>query len=483
MTLRVFERCFPALLAVFVLSVSLYHFTTSPGFWFDEGIIAQVSNNIALRGIYGIQTAPDVFYTENFWITTGYTLVFPVALFLKIFGVSVWAARIAPFLYLIGFVIVSYFFVKAMYGFRMAAFASLLVATFNPLYGNGKAVLGEIPGLFWLVLGGLFFLYFEKSKKKPFLFAAALAWGMCVSTKPYYALFIPSAVFLALYLLFWQKSISYRTFFLSAGTFAAPVILWLFFALGLSATGDSVRILLYFLNSYGAASFEPLRNLFRFVSESTPAHFTILSVTIIAAWLIQRRREASSPLFYAFFIFIALSFLWYLKTPGWYRYFFSVHVLVLLLFPAAADAVASRIAVWARMPNAGRALGITAVGALILFQAGFLLFHYDDFYGADALAVGDYLKAVLPPSASVFVVSKPELAFLIDGANIYQYIYINPNLAIGENRLVTMPVDFIVGGISGDPFIEENRFVIGMQYERLRTFGHYAVYKNRMLEL
>src|SRR3989344_2486187 len=114
MMVRVFERYFPALLAVFILSVSLYHFETSPGFWFDEGIIAQAARSIALHGTYGIPVAPEVFSTNNFWITTGFPLVFPIAFFLKLFGVSVVAARLAPLLYLVGFVILSYFFIKKL---------------------------------------------------------------------------------------------------------------------------------------------------------------------------------------------------------------------------------------------------------------------------------------------------------------------------------------------------------------------------------
>ena len=467
---------------VFVLALASYHFTTSPGFWFDEGIIAGVAKNIALYGVYGTQVAPNSFFTNNFWITNNFPVAFPVAAFFKILGVSIWTARLTPLFYLLGFVCVAYFFVKKIYGFKAAVLASLLLITFNPLYGNGKAVLGEVPGLFWLILGGLLYLYYEGNKKVPFLLAAALSWGIAVSTKAYYLVFIPSTIFLAFFLLFRKKSINYKFFFVPAVFFSLPILLWIFLAFNFNHFSFATlkNSVSYFLNSYGVSSFEPFKNLFRFVSESTPIHFTFLSIFIFAAWVIRRKKKAETlPLVYALFIFIALSFFWYLKTPGWYRYFFSIHLLVILLFPAAFNEVTGKIGIVLKKENYTRWAGTGIMASLILFQAGFLFFHYDDFYSTDVFQLKGYVEENIKLDASIFVASKPEVAFMLKNKNLYQYIFISENLKIGENVIGKVPVGYVITGSGDDPFVLKNADDIDKSYNLVYAVGHYRIYKLR----
>jgi 4-amino-4-deoxy-L-arabinose transferase-like glycosyltransferase len=67
-----------------------------------------------------------------------------------------------------------------------------LVATFAPLYGNGKNVLGEVPGLLFVLLFLLCVRYIEsgKSTERLFLFAG-LMLGLAVVTKPIFLLLLP----------------------------------------------------------------------------------------------------------------------------------------------------------------------------------------------------------------------------------------------------------------------------------------------------
>lgn len=474
------KKYFWMFILIAVPAIGLWNFQTSPGFWFDEGIIAQAAKNIAERGIYGIQVAPEQFYTDNFWITTSYSLIFPVALFIKIFGASVWSARMASLLYLTFFVFISYFFIKKLYGFKIAVLSSSLLATFSPLYGNGKAVLGEVPGLFWLIFGALAYLAYQDNKERKFLFLSTLFWGIGASTKPYYLLFGLSVLFILIFLWLVQKTVNLKTVILFCVIFSLPIFLWLYLSFDFSSWHKFQDTFSFFLNSYGASSFEPLKNLLRFVTESTPIHFTFLIIFIFAALFMQKGGLLNTPsVVTGFLIFIFVSFLWYLKTPGWYRYFFSIHVLAILFFPASLTAVAERAGVFFKKEKIVKTLGEAIIGALIIFQAGFLVINYNQFYNDSLLRFKEYAEKNIPENSSVFIVNLPEAAFLLNYKNLYQYIFINENLAI-KSDIKEYPTDYIIANSSDDKFIFENKNLIDFEYVLEQKIGRYAVYKKNI---
>ncbi len=473
-----YKKYFWLMIGVLALFIALYHFDTAPGFWFDEGIASQVAKNIAFNGIYGTQIAPNIFYENNFWVTINYPVVVPTALFLKLFGVSVWAARLTSLFYLVGLTLVSYFFIKKLYGFKSAVLSSILLVTFLPFYGNGKAVLGEVPGLFWLISGSLLFLYFYDRGQSVFLFGAAVSWGLSMATKPYYLLFGLSAVFIILFLWLKERSVNFSIVVLSGVFLSLPVLVWCFFAFDFSSLESWRATLSYFLNSYGVSSFEPMKNLFKFVSESTPVHFALLGGVVFVSWFARwRELLKSAPLVVGLAIFIALSFLWYLKTPGWYRYFFPIHILVILFFAPALDIVTKQLVPFFAKEKYARLLSISSVMVLIVFQAGFLVLHYNDFYSDRVLELQEYATDNIPKEASIFVASKPEAAFILDMPNLYQYIFINKNLIIGENILSQTQVDYLITGRAGDQFVLDNEELINRDYILAREMGYYRIYK------
>lgn len=419
--------------------------------------MAQAAKNIALEGIYGIQTAPGEFYTNNFWITTGYPVVFPTALFLKIFGASIWAARLTPLIYLVSLAAVSYFFIKKLYGFAPALLAGLLLITFPPFYGNGKALLGEVPGLFWLVLGGLLYLLYEEKKQSRFFYLTALAWGLTLATKPYFVLMVPGIALFILFLWLKKGDIDYKRVMAFCFFFAVPILVWAFFAFDFSSLPTLKATLIYFLNSYGAASFEPLKNLFRFVSESTPIHFTVLALAVFASSFISLKNKNLRLISAPFLIFIIFAFLWYLKTPGWYRYFFPAHVILILFFPAALTNIMSRFS------------AIAILSALIIFQAAFLFLNYNDSHGDDVLKLQAYAEDNLRGESAVFIDSLPEAGFVLTSENLYQRIFISERFEIG-----TKPADF-----NADYLIIGRSDEVGSDYDLTREIGHYRLYRQK----
>lgn len=80
--------------ALFLFSIFSfsYKLRESPPTWIDEGIITQVAQNVAHSSTYAVQIAPDKFVSAGF-VTTGPSVILPIALSLKLFGNSLLSAR------------------------------------------------------------------------------------------------------------------------------------------------------------------------------------------------------------------------------------------------------------------------------------------------------------------------------------------------------------------------------------------------------
>lgn len=448
--------------------IALGNFTSNPGFWFDEGIIAGVSKSLAEDGVYGTKIAPGSFETQNFWITTNYPVTLPLAVVLKIFGIGVWQARLVPFVYLLLFVTIAYLLIKRLYGDTSAFWSTLLLITFAPLYGNGKAVLGEVPGLFWYILSLFLFTKFVDTKKDFILFFSVFSAGLAITTKPFYALLIPGLAFLFIKSVK-NKSIQAKQVALSVVALIIPLFFWLLLTIGWEGIVNFSETISYFANSYAADSFSPSirANIWRFFSESTPLHFLFLSsIIILATWRARRVNNITADITKALWIFGALAWLWYLKTPGWYRYFFSIHLLAIIFFVPATRFIFGR-------------LSKVILLALFLFQASHLLLNYNTFSSRHALNAANYLNANVPAEASILVVSHPEVTYLLKHNHVSQFIYINKRLSIGTDSLTDKNPDYIVTADSETDFLNKNHDVLYSTYSNGNIFGHYIFFKKK----
>src|SRR4051812_24526042 len=179
-------------LAAIAVFFSTYKLTEAPSFWYDEGWYFQHSANLVTTGVDGLQFAPgDI---RHLSITTvAYPLIYPMALWMKVFGVSVGSARSLMALFILGLLAAAYFLSRRLFGPIGALVAVALLAVFPPLYANGKSMLGEVPGLLYLTLS-LFFL--DKAlnggtRRRLFISLAGLFIGLCAVTKPIFILAVP----------------------------------------------------------------------------------------------------------------------------------------------------------------------------------------------------------------------------------------------------------------------------------------------------
>ncbi|MBI3114676.1 MAG: glycosyltransferase family 39 protein [Candidatus Harrisonbacteria bacterium] len=417
----------------FTAALIIYFFAWNNYFWFDEGIFVQLVRNIAERGVWGITIAPDAFFSASL-ITIGYPIIYPAVAAVRLFGASIATFHVVASLFTLGLVMMFFLLSRALYGARMAAWGTLALATFTPLYGNGKSFAGEAPALFFL-MGALLLLAYAERLERPgalLLLATGIAFGFAASAKPTFLVALPAL----LAALLWK----YRYMVLTQdGRRATAVValgvcgalaFWLWTQFG----GASLaRIFAHYANPYYIADFWPLisANLKRFFTESTPAHLAVLFFASVAflGWKI-RRREPVRMAEIAAFVFALLTLAFYVRTEGWYRYFFPAHVtLFLFLAPAAREFVGIFIsrAEWQKR------LFVVLISAAVAIQIPPLITEarrvrsdLPDTIGAELQALRDNRK--------VFFYNLPQIAARYPSGAFYQYIRMSDNLIVGQEN-------------------------------------------------
>ncbi len=157
------DRAWLPLLALVILSsVRLFwHLAVDPAFWFDEGYKTNAARTIAEHGIYATQTS-DGYIPFDPGISGGPADILAIALSFKLFGVSVFSARIPAAAYGVMAIALLYALVARLHGRRAGVLAGLAILAVPALGGNsfvnlGRQALAEVPAMAWMA-GGLLVL-------------------------------------------------------------------------------------------------------------------------------------------------------------------------------------------------------------------------------------------------------------------------------------------------------------------------------------
>ncbi len=464
-----------AAIAVALLFFSTWNLGNSPATWFDEGINMGIAKSFLNSSVYSLPIGPDEYVSERFQlITTNFPLLIPVSFSLAIFGNSIAVARLPMVLFLFVFVVLAYFFVKKEASQFAALWSAALIVAFSPFYGNGKAVLGEVPGLVFF-LAALLFLPIEFKRRR--LFSAGLFFGLAATTKPFFLIIGLSLLFGELIANFNKNNIKLlltRLVYLGIGAFL-PLTIWIFTIMPEISLSGLQNTFSFYSNSYAAQSFFPLifKNAVRFFSETTPLHMTLLVVISLYAWYKScRSGEKSSERKRIVWIFIIINILWYLKTPGWYRYFFTAHILAFLWFPAALEKIFSK------------RLATVMLSVLLVVQLGYLLQRRNDplYFSVESDTASAKINSLARRDDSVLFVNAPSLAFVNKDHKVYQFLQINPQLFFGNKRLndeMGEPYRWlVVNGDIGATALASETQVLKQQYSRVAEEGHFVFYKH-----
>ncbi len=414
-----------AVLALLLLFVSTWHLASSPATWFDEGINIGIAKSLVEHGVYSLEIAPNEFVQErHLLITTNYPVLLPVALSLKLFGPTIVAARFPMVLFLWGFVVAAYLLVRWQYSREAALWSIALLISFVPLYGNGKPVQGEVPGLFFLLLGLLALPVDFKWRR---LLLAGLFFGLAVATKPFFLIILVALGIGECIAHHRSGFLLKRLAILDAGC-ALPITGWLYTIVPAWSLDGAQRIFSFYANSYASSDVASLviENFVRFFTESTPLHFLILFFALGA--LLWRKKKRCTAMIteteVILGVFVLLTLVFYLKTPGWYRYFFPAHLALFLFFPAALSVFV------------GRKVALALVAGLFLVQSTHLFLQRNEtlYESREAEETAQRIMETTKLGERVLLINQPSAAFLLKDRAVYQYLEINPVLHFGNKN-------------------------------------------------
>lgn len=407
--------------------LSTYHLTESPPTWLDEGIITQTALNVLEHGPHAsLQTAPDTFVSAGY-VSTAYTVTYPVALSLKLFGTGLLQARAVMVIFILGFLIAAYALMRREGGALLSLGSLALLSTFAPLYGNGKNVLGEVPGLFYLAVS-LYLIKKIESRKAHWLeyATAGLFLGLAVATKPIFLLLLPV---LAVVLFYSLTLFSARTFICTLVGFLLPIGWWFFSQF----RGEPLSYMLgIYANPHGNNLAQSLaHNSLAFVTQLQPLYALLLLLVWFASAVLRfRRKGAVSRAECIALGFAALVYLAYLRGAEYYRYFFLGEALALAYAPLALSAL------WPKKIAARWIMiAVALFAALQLYQCFFdswVAEHYSSTRSRDLQSL-----AAQTEGKSVLIYQAPEaVVFLPRSASFYQYLNITQVITLGSENVL-----------------------------------------------
>ncbi len=512
-----FKRNNLILVGLFLILIifGTWHLATSPATWFDEGINLGIAKSLVQNGVYNLEIGPNEFVAQKqFLITSNYPVLLPVALSIKIFGANFLAGRLLMVLFLILFSVAAYFLVKKLYSKEAAIMSVALIVSFTPFYGNGKDVLGEIPGLFYFLcaLIGLArsdflnaqsikaaenpadeifrrgrakfsqrsekILGLRKFQMRDFwwLIAAGFFVGLSAATKPFFLL-VPIAILIGEIIFGWRNfpNLIKRLLLMFLGALL-PIVAWLYTILPSFTFVGFKSAVFYYSNSYASENISQLilQNFLRFFKETTPIHFAFLFLISLAAWILIKKRGGHMEKYEIIFLtFILLTLVFYLKTPGWYRYFFPAHMILFLVFPAAL----------LYLLRSRQRIAAAIVVLLFLFQLGYTISQRNtNLYNSDeAIILSNYISQNVSAGSQILIINAPSIAFAINNFRTYQFLQINPVLFFGHNSFDSDGGVYLYvvtrGDLSGLDFPDLSK-TLSEKYQLEKEVGHYSLYKS-----
>jgi len=449
-----------------VTIASFQHLTAWPRLFYDEGITIEIAENFRRFGVLDISTAPGKF-TDIPYVTgsNGFPVTLPLALFFNLFGFGLTQARIYALLWLVIFFAVFYFFAKRFWSNSHALSAILLIATFAPLYDNGRRVLGEIPGFVFLLAG----LYFLIVKNKSL--AAGIFFGLATVSKPStYLLIFPAFLIAAIFI---NRELRKKILPILIGMSPA-LIAWILFAFPNPLLIETwSRILLFYQNPAASASLfgNFIKNASLFLSHTTLIYFSLILIFI--CWTMrQNRQSVRNDIFLSFLLpYGILLLLYFLKSPGWLKYLLPLQLFILMIFPRYLQIVLAKI----NKIKYYHAI----IAALSLLQLTQLLF-FSNITNATS-EPEEIAKFLAEKPGMVGILNSPHISALIPAERKFHYLTQNDLVIIGESPLdlpqEKLPKFLVIpsGFDSTHPFSEKQKR--NLEHYKLIKTGEWKVFE------
>jgi 4-amino-4-deoxy-L-arabinose transferase-like glycosyltransferase len=332
-----------------LLFLCLFHLTSFPTTWYDEGSHLHVPKTLLLSGVYADKSSEGFRYYGP-TVGVGPTVMLPIAASFWLFGIGLLQARLVMVGYLLATIFAFYYFVKYFQGDRVSIIATALLVTSRgvSILENGRQVLGEVPGFLFLILG--LYLWYQSCSKKGlrYLIVSGIFLGLAMITKYQYVVVVaPSLIIAWLANLIYYRTSPQKNFIVTGAVAAACFLLWqviLILYLGPATAQqnfNSLRIAtagaaLVFSISLMKASIQALL--------SFKVYFSLLFVTWLYGFFLSIRRTQEGQKWGILFIMVSINLAWYVVASiGWLRYAFPAlaisSIFLAKLFSDVADAL------------------------------------------------------------------------------------------------------------------------------------------------
>jgi len=221
------EKIATVALIIIVPFLAFYNLRLSPHPWHDDSSVMLVSKTLVKDGVYAMRSS-EGYQTHGPVQSVGPTVILPVALSYKVFGVGLTQGRAVVGIYLLLTLFVFYRLCKMLFSNSTALLTVfLLLGTPNGILYFGRQVLGEIPALGFYLAGWLVWLNGIKSNRSRSFLIAGLLVGAAMITKSSYVVTAGATVVALIILdLVYYKNNYYKSL-ISVGIVAvAMVAIW-----------------------------------------------------------------------------------------------------------------------------------------------------------------------------------------------------------------------------------------------------------------
>ncbi len=510
----VWRWIFPLAAVALLLFLALYHLSGYPALWFDEGSYLHVPKNLVLHGVYA-DSSSDGYRFYGPTIAMGPTVLLPIALVFRLFGIGLLQARLVMALYLVAAVLAFHGLSvsmarisvpgKSAYVLAWIATALLVTSRGASILVYGRQVLGEVPGMFFLLVGLVIWFHSWEKSSLAQLVGAGLLFGLSTVTKSQYLLILAPALAVSwLANLFYYKTAPQRVFIIPALLMGACYLLWQVIAvlfLGPSTAAENLVLLrqsiagaaLVFSPSLMVQSAKSLFNGDMYLGWLVPA-------LVYGIFLVLPRRKSAQK-WGVLLAITAANLGWYIMASiGWVRYAFpgialgSLFLARFLYYLSSGFKIDVR-SLWQAVRREQAAEGTQVLPfvsmvflvLMLVLPLGQTLVDIVHPPQGTAQAMADYLNKNVPQNVLIET-WEPELGFLT-----------NHNYHYPPNQLLDKAVGYMWrGGPSPADdyhFVEQNnppyvligefaRWVslypddyIGEHYQRVALFGAYALYQ------
>ncbi len=439
------ETALLAVLVVALLALALVNLPYYPRTWFDEGSHLHVAKALVQFGRYA-DVSSEGFRAYGPTLGVGPTVLLPIALVFKLFGIGLVQARLVMALYLLLTFAVAYRLTRHLYGSTVALMAGFLLLTSQGvnILEWGRQVLGEVPTLFFWLAGVL--VWFRQSRTSEVLetsevwrrqmwrVVSGVLFGLAMVTKNQAALIIAPTLIVAwgLNALYYRR-LRHADFALPLAVALAVYVAWMAILLIFLGDGDLAGNLTLLRQASGGA-------LFVFAPERIEASLKfLLGLDVFYGWLVPAllyaaflslRRDLEGLKSALLVVFVALWLGWYaFGSIGWERYAFPAlavaslfvarlfHDLAALIFraPLSTD-LEHKLSGYIRSIRSINPLTVAFVALFVLMVVRPLPYYIANiFFKPDAgpQQMAEYLNTHVSQAALIETWS-PELGFLTD---------------------------------------------------------------------